>query len=483
MRHYNKVIFELSEPGRTGYSLPECFVDSYSLDPSIRRTSSLDLPEVTENAVVRHYVNLSSLNVAIDKVFYPLGSCTMKYNPKINDEMASLPGFARLHPLAGEAHSQGSLALMYHLERSLAEVTGMAQMTLNPFAGAHGELVGLMIMKAYHEHHGQTQRTKVIVPTSAHGTNPASAQVAGYDVVEVGSNADGTVDIDALRALMGNDIAGIMLTNPNTIGIFEKDIAVMADMIHEAGGLLYYDGANLNAMLGVSRPGDMGFDIIHLNLHKTFSTPHGGGGPGAGPVGVCQKLTKFLPVPEIVHNKGTYHIKYDNPLTIGQIGGFYGNFGILVRAYTYILSMGRDGLRDISRMAVLNANYVKHQLKDVYDLAIEQHCKHEVVFAGLKHKGIAGTLDVAKAILDMGFHAPTIYFPLVVKDAIMIEPTESESKQTLDEFVIAMKEIARLAVEDPGYLKQAPYHTPVRRVDEVLAARQLVLTYQNKSNV
>jgi glycine dehydrogenase subunit 2 len=477
MRHYNKVIFELSEPGRTGYSLPECFVDAYSLDPSVQRTSPLNLPEVTENAVVRHYVNLSSLNVAIDKVFYPLGSCTMKYNPKINDEMASLAGFARLHPLAGEAHSQGSLALMYHLERSLAEVTGMAQMTLNPFAGAHGELVGLMIMKAYHEHHGQTQRTKVIVPTSAHGTNPASAQVAGYDVVEVGSNADGTVDIDALRGLMGDDIAGIMLTNPNTIGIFEKDIAVMADMIHEAGGLLYYDGANLNAMLGVSRPGDMGFDIIHLNLHKTFSTPHGGGGPGAGPVGVCKKLTEFLPVPEIVYNNGTYHIKYDNPLTIGQIGGFYGNFGILVRAYTYILSMGRDGLRDISRMAVLNANYVKHQLQDVYDLAIQQHCKHEVVFAGLKHKGIAGTLDVAKAILDMGFHAPTIYFPLVVKDAIMIEPTESESKQTLDEFVLAMKEIARLAVENPEYLKQAPYHTPVRRVDEVLAARQLKLTF------
>jgi glycine dehydrogenase subunit 2 len=477
MKHYNKVIFELSEPGRTGYSLPESFVDQYPINPALKRSSSLDLPEVTENAVVRHYVNLSSLNVAIDKVFYPLGSCTMKYNPKINDEMASLPGFARLHPLSDVAHSQGALELMYHLERSLAEITGMAQMSLNPFAGAHGELVGLMIMKAYHEHHGQTKRTKVIVPTSAHGTNPASAQVAGYDVVEVGSNTDGTVDIDALKALMGDDIAGIMLTNPNTVGIFEKDIAVMSKMIHEAGGLLYYDGANLNAMLGVSRPGDMGFDIIHLNLHKTFSTPHGGGGPGAGPVGVCEKLREFLPVPEIVNEKGLFRLKYDNPLTIGQIGGFYGNFGILVRAYTYILSMGRDGLRDISRMAVLNANYVKHQLEDVYDLAMKQHCKHEVVFSGLKHKGEAGTLDVAKALLDMGFHAPTIYFPLVVKDAIMIEPTESESKQTLDDFVLAMKEIARLAKDDPAYLKNAPYHTPVRRLDEALAARQLKLVF------
>jgi glycine dehydrogenase subunit 2 len=477
MKHYSKVIFELSEPGRTGYSLPECFVDQYQINPALKRSSSLDLPEVSENAVVRHYVNLSSLNVAIDKVFYPLGSCTMKYNPKINDEMASLPGFARLHPLTDVAHSQGALELMYHLERSLAEITGMAQMSLNPFAGAHGELVGLMIMKAYHEHHGQTKRTKVIVPTSAHGTNPASAQVAGYDVVEVGSNADGTVDIDALKALMGDDIAGIMLTNPNTVGIFEKDIAVMSEMIHEAGGLLYYDGANLNAMLGVSRPGDMGFDIIHLNLHKTFSTPHGGGGPGAGPVGVCEKLREFLPVPEIVNEQGLFRLRYDNPLSIGQIGGFYGNFGILVRAYTYILSMGRDGLKDISRMAVLNANYVKHQLEDVYDLAIKQHCKHEVVFAGLKHKGEAGTLDVAKALLDMGFHAPTIYFPLVVKDAIMIEPTESESKQTLDDFVLAMKEIARLAKDDPAYLKNAPYHTPVRRLDEALAARQLKLVF------
>jgi glycine dehydrogenase subunit 2 len=477
MKHYNKVIFELSQKGRTGYSLPESFVDHYQVNPALKRTTSLDLPEVSENAVVRHYVNLSSLNVAIDKVFYPLGSCTMKYNPKINDEMASLPGFARLHPLVDVAHSQGALELMYHLERSLAEITGMAQMSLNPFAGAHGELVGLMIMKAYHEHHGQTQRTKVIVPTSAHGTNPASAQVAGYDVVEVGSNADGTVDIDALKLLMGDDIAGIMLTNPNTVGIFEKDIAAMSEMIHEAGGLLYYDGANLNAMLGVSRPGDMGFDIIHLNLHKTFSTPHGGGGPGAGPVGVCEKLIDFLPVPEIVKEQGRFNVKYDNPLSIGQIGGFYGNFGILVRAYTYILSMGRDGLRDISRMAVLNANYVKHQLNDVYDLAVKQHCKHEVVFAGLKHKGEAGTLDVAKALLDMGFHAPTIYFPLVVKDAIMIEPTESESKQTLDDFVLAMKEIARLAKDDPAYLKNAPYHTPVRRTDEALAARQLKLTF------
>jgi glycine dehydrogenase subunit 2 len=477
MKTYNKVIFELSEPGRTGYSLPECFVDQYKISPSLARGSSLDLPELSENAVVRHYVNLSSLNVAIDKVFYPLGSCTMKYNPKINDEMASLAGFARLHPLAGIEHSQGALALMYHLERSLAEVTGMAQMSLNPFAGAHGELIGLMIMKAYHEHQGQTQRTKVIVPTSAHGTNPASAQVAGYDVIEVGSNEDGTVDIEALRALMSDEIAGIMLTNPNTLGIYEKDIAQMAEMIHEAGGLLYYDGANLNAMLGVSRPGDMGFDIIHLNLHKTFSTPHGGGGPGAGPVGVCDKLKAFLPVPEIVNKGGLFQVTYDNPLSIGQIGGFYGNFGILVRAYTYILSMGRDGLRDISRMAVLNANYIKHQLQDVYDLPIVEHCKHEVVFSGLKHKGEAGTLDVAKAILDMGFHAPTIYFPLVVKDAIMIEPTESESKQTLDEFVIAMKEIARLAKEDPHYLKNAPYHTPVRRLDEALAARQLKLTF------
>ncbi len=482
MLSYNKVIFELSEPGRVGYSLPENPISNYTLDPSIQRSSSLGLPEVSENAVMRHYVNLSGLNFAIDKVFYPLGSCTMKYNPKINDEMSFLPGFSRLHPLAPERFSQGALELMYRLERSLSEITGMDQMTLNPFAGAHGELIGLMVMKAYHDSRGDKKRTKVIVPTSAHGTNPASANVAGYDVIEVESNVDGTVDIDSLRELMSDEVAGIMLTNPNTVGIFEKDIVEITNIIHGGGGLLYYDGANLNAMLGISRPGDMGFDIIHLNLHKTFSTPHGGGGPGAGPVGVKAHLKEFLPVPEVVNQNGRYHLKYDNPLSIGQIGGFYGNFGILVRAYTYILSMGKIGLREISQMAVLNANYVKHQLQDVYELPIKQHCKHEVVFAGLKHKGDITTLDVAKALLDMGFHSPTIYFPLVIKDAIMVEPTESESKQTLDLFIAAMKEIADKAKNDPSYIKNAPYHTPVRRTDEALAARQLILTYRDKAN-
>lgn len=402
----------------------------------------------------------------------------MKYNPKFNEDMASIPGHAFTHPLAGDKHSQGSLELMYNLERGLSEVTGMAKVSLNPFAGSHGELAGLMVMRKYHEVRGDVKRTKIIVPDSAHGTNPASATVAGLEVVEVLSNTDGTVNIESLKEKMSDEIVGIMLTNPNTLGIYEKDIIEIRDIVHDGGGLLYYDGANLNAIMGQSRPGDMGFDVIHLNLHKTFSTPHGGGGPGAGPIGVQAHLAEFLPVPEVLKVDNEYKLNYDLPNTIGQITGFYGNYGILVRAYTYLLTMGNDGLKQVSEVAVLNANYVKEMLRDDYLLYIDELCKHEVVFDGLvdKSTGVT-TLDVAKRLIDLGFHAPTVYFPLIVPQALMIEPTETESKMTLDEFVKVMKDIAQEAKDDPEYLKGAPYNTPVRRLDEATAARNPILRW------
>ncbi|MCM0648019.1 aminomethyl-transferring glycine dehydrogenase subunit GcvPB [Clostridium swellfunianum] len=481
MKEYNKLIFDLSKEGRKAYTLPSCDVpeiDGEDLIPEeFLRKKPLELPEVSEVDVIRHYTLLSNKNYGVDSGFYPLGSCTMKYNPKINEDMASNPRFANVHPYQPERTTQGALELMYSLERKLAEIVGMDGFTLQPAAGAHGELTGLMIMKAYHESRGEENRTKIICPDSAHGTNPASAAVAGYDVIEIKSDENGAVDLENLKAVLGKDTAGLMLTNPSTLGLFETNISEIAGLVHEAGGLLYYDGANTNAIMGITRPGDMGFDIVHLNLHKTFTTPHGGGGPGSGPVGVKKELIPYLPVPFIKKEEDKYLLSYDKPLSIGKIKSFYGNFGMLVRAYTYILTMGAEGLKKVSETAVLNANYMKEKLKDYY-ISLDTVCKHEFVLAGLKDYGAGiSTLDVAKRIIDYGYHPPTIYFPLIVDSAIMVEPTETESLETLDAFVDAMINIAKEAVENPELLKKAPHNTPVRRVDDVRAARTPVLRY------
>ena len=486
MKQYDKLIFELSREGRRGYSLPDNSHSEYSLDALpewARRTDTPMLPEVSEFDVVRHFTNLSNKNFGLDTGFYPLGSCTMKYNPKINEEMASLPGFTGLHPLQPAASVQGALQLYYNLGVSLAKLTGLSEFTINPFAGAHGELTGLMIMRQYHLKRGDTRRTKVIVPDSAHGTNPASAAVCGLEIVEVKSTARGTIDVADLRPLLDDTIAGIMMTNPNTLGLFESEIPEIARLVHECGGLLYYDGANLNPMLGRCRPGDMGFDIMHINLHKTFSTPHGGGGPGAGPVGVREGLNAYLPGPHVHRNDdGTFAVDFGED-SIGSVSGFLGNFGVMVRAYTYILSLGRENVKNVGPMATLNANYIKEQLKDCYELPIEGVCKHEFVFDGLKDKSTGvTTLDVAKRLLDYGYHAPTIYFPLLFHQAIMIEPTETESKETLDDFIAIMRKVAEEAISDPEMVKSAPHTTPVRRLDETTAARKPILTYRDLIN-
>ena len=486
MIQYDKLIFELSREGRRGYSLPENSHSEYTLDALpewARRTDTPMLPEVSEFDVVRHFTNLSNKNFGLDTGFYPLGSCTMKYNPKINEEMASLPGFTGLHPLQPAASVQGALQLYYNLGVSLAHLTGLSEFTINPFAGAHGELTGLMIMRQYHLKRGDTRRTKVIVPDSAHGTNPASAAVCGLEIVEVKSTARGTIDVADLRPLLDDTIAGIMMTNPNTLGLFESEIPEIARLVHECGGLLYYDGANLNPMLGRCRPGDMGFDIMHINLHKTFSTPHGGGGPGAGPVGVREGLNAYLPGPHVHRNDdGTFAVDFGED-SIGSVSGFLGNFGVMVRAYTYILSLGRENVKNVGPMATLNANYIKEQLKDCYELPIEGVCKHEFVFDGLKDKSTGvTTLDVAKRLLDYGYHAPTIYFPLLFHQAIMIEPTETESKETLDDFIAIMRKVAEEAISDPEMVKSAPHTTPVRRLDETTAARKPILTYRDLIN-
>ena len=486
MKQYDKLIFELSREGRRGYSLPENSHSEYTLDALpewARRTDTPMLPEVSEFDVVRHFTNLSNKNFGLDTGFYPLGSCTMKYNPKINEEMASLPGFTGLHPLQPAASVQGALQLYYTLGVSLANLTGLSEFTINPFAGAHGELTGLMIMRQYHLKRGDTRRTKVIVPDSAHGTNPASAAVCGLEIVEVKSTARGTIDVADLRPLLDDTIAGIMMNNPNTLGLFESEIPEIARLVHECGGLLYYDGANLNPMLGRCRPGDMGFDIMHINLHKTFSTPHGGGGPGAGPVGVREGLNAYLPGPHVHRNDdGTFAVDFGED-SIGSVSGFLGNFGVMVRAYTYILSLGRENVKNVGPMATLNANYIKEQLKDCYELPIEGVCKHEFVFDGLKDKSTGvTTLDVAKRLLDYGYHAPTIYFPLLFHQAIMIEPTETESKETLDDFIAIMRKVAEEAISDPEMVKSAPHTTPVRRLDETTAARKPILTYRDLIN-
>lgn len=476
--NYDKLIFELSKPGRIGHDLSVKTNNLGSLPKALLRSASLDMPEVTEPDVVRHYTNLSTKNFGVDTGFYPLGSCTMKYNSKINELIAGMPGFSKIHPLTPESASQGALELMYETDQLLSEITGMKQFTLAPFAGAHGELVGLMIIKKYHQLRGDHKRTKIIVPDSAHGTNPASAAVAGFDVVEVKSNPDGTVHVDSLKDLLSDEIAGIMLTNPNTLGIFEKDILEMSELIHDAGGLLYYDGANLNALLGRGKPGLMGFDIIHLNVHKTFSTPHGGGGPGAGPVGVVESLVELLPSPVVI-KEATY--QFHTPKhSIGRIGQFYGNFSVIVKTNSYIKTLGKQALENVGNLAVLNANYIKESLKDDYLVAIDDICMHEVVFDGLKDKSSGvKTLDVAKRLLDYGVHPPTIYFPLIVPEAMMVEPVETESKETLDYFIEVMKQIAKEAKSDPELVKNAPYTTKVRRLDEVLAARQPKLKYKD----
>lgn len=483
MKTYDKIIFELSQPGRQGYSLPKDNFDTNGLKTipaDLLREKDAELPEVSELDVVRHYTNLSNKNFGVDTGFYPLGSCTMKYNPKINEELCLLPEFTSLHPLQSEESVQGALELYYNLQLMLSELAGLKEFTLNPYAGAHGELTGLMVMKKYHEARGDHKRTKVIVPDSAHGTNPASAMVAGFEVVEVKSKPNGSIDVEDLKPLLDDTVAGIMMTNPNTLGMFETEITEIAKLVHEAGGLLYYDGANLNPLLGKVRPGDMGFDIMHINLHKTFSTPHGGGGPGSGPVGVAEHLVKHLPNPRVVKGEnGKFHVTSDNGEALGNISGFLGNFGVMMKAYAYILSLGKENIKNVGPLATLNANYIKESLKDDYLLPIEGVCKHEFVFDGLKDKSTeVTTLNVAKRLLDYGFHAPTIYFPLLFHESMMIEPTETESKDTLDQFIEVMHKIAKEARETPDVVKNAPNTTIVRKLDETSAAKNPILTYK-----
>lgn len=483
--YYGTLIFELSKPGRKGYSLPKNELSDYSiaqLPENLLRHEAPALPEVDELTVVRHYTNMSNNNFGVDTGFYPLGSCTMKYNPKINEEMAAHPQFTALHPLQNVETVQGALSAYYQLQRSLSEIAGMAEFTLNPFAGAHGELTGLMVIRRYHESRGDAKRTKIIVPDSAHGTNPASAAVCGLDVVEVKSKPDGRVDVEDLKPLLDDTIAGMMMTNPNTLGLFENNIAEIAKLVHDCGGLMYYDGANLNPMLGKCRPGDIGFDVMHINLHKTFSTPHGGGGPGSGPIGVREGLEQFLPNPRVTcefDEDGMVDYKIEmGEESLGCISGFLGNFGVMMRALAYIVTLGSDNLKWVGPLATLNANYIKESLKDCYELPIEGVCKHEFVFDGLKDKSTGvTTLDVAKRLLDYGYHAPTIYFPLLFHQALMIEPTESESKETLDGFIAVMRKIAQEAAENPELVKTAPHSTPVHRLDDTKAALKQIVTW------
>lgn len=476
---YGKLVFELSHPGRRALKINSNNCPKAApLPASLVRTQPLELPEVDEPTLVRHYHNMSTNNFGVDTGFYPLGSCTMKYNPRINEEMASHRLFAGLHPYQPESTVQGALEVYYTLQSALSEIGGMSEFTLNPFAGAHGELTGLMVIRAYHDSRNDKKRTKVIVPDSAHGTNPASAAVAGLKVVEVKSLPDGTVDVDALRPLLDETVAAVMMTNPNTLGIFERNIPEIAQLAHEAGALMYYDGANLNPMLGIARPGDMGFDVMHINLHKTFSTPHGGGGPGAGPVGVRKGLEQFLPDPRVVRNDDGSFSLTGSADALGAVSATLGNYGVLIRALSYILSLGQNGLMEAGALATLNANYVKECLRNSYLLPIDTVCKHEFVFDGLKDKSTGvTTLDVAKRLLDYGYHAPTIYFPLLFHESLMIEPTETESLDTLNEFIGVMQRIAKEAVDNPDMLKSAPHNTPVARPDDTAAALNPVVTY------
>ncbi len=463
-RLYGNLIFELSKEERRGYSLPANNYrhSSKELPSALLRSEAAELPECDELTVVRHYTNHSQNNFGVNNGFYPLGSCTMKYNPIINEEVAAHPAFVGLHPLQPEKTCQGALELHRRVRKMLSALTGMSDFTLSPCAGAHGELTGLMIIRSYHESRGDNKRTRVIIPDSAHGTNPASAAVCGLEVVEVKSTPDGMFDVEHLRTLLDDTIAGMMMTNPNTLGLFERNIPEIAALVHDCGGLMYYDGANLNPLLGICRPGDMGFDVMHINLHKTFSTPHGGGGPGSGPVGVRKGLEQFL---ETV-----------------TIGPFYGNYGVVMRAFAYLMSLGRENVKNVGPLATLNANYVKERLKDLYELPIDRTCMHEFVFDGLKDKSTGvTTMDVAKRLLDYGYHAPTIYFPLLFHESMMIEPTENESRETLDAFIDVMRTIAQEAHDNPELVKNAPHNTPIGRVDDVEAAKHPVVVLRVKS--
>ena len=478
-----KLIFELSLEGKKGYSLPQLDIDDRAIEELIPgkllRDRDANLPEVSEPEVVRHYTSLSRLNHGVDVGFYPLGSCTMKYNPKINEDVSRLEGFSKVHPYQPDETIQGSLRLLYELNKILCEITGMDGVTLQPAAGSHGELTGMMIIKAYHKNRGDEGRDKILIPDSAHGTNPSSAAMAGFQVVEIPSNDRGSVDVEALKDMVGKDTAGLMLTNPNTLGLFEEDIIEIAQIVHDAGGLLYYDGANANAIMGITRPGDMGFDIVHLNLHKTFSTPHGGGGPGAGPVGVVKELVPYLPSPLIQFDGQKYYLDYDRPLSIGRIKSFFGNFGVALKAYAYILTMGPEGLREVAETAVLNANYVMEKLKSYYDISYDRICMHEFVLSAQRQKKEdVSAMDISKRLIDFGFHPPTTYFPLIVKEALMIEPTETESRETLDEFIEAMIQIAKEAEEEPDKVQNAPHKSPIGRLDETKAARKPKLRWQ-----
>ncbi len=480
-----KLVFEKSVSGRTGVLPgPSDVPGTINIRESLLRERNAELPELSEMDVVRHFTELSRRNYGVDTNFYPLGSCTMKYNPKVCERIAAYPGFAHLHPLLpqlrrGGMLTQGALAVLYEMDLLLREITGMAGFTMQPLAGAHGELTGMMIMAAYHRDKGN-KKTIVLAPDSAHGTNPASAAIAGYRVVTIPSTDEGVMDMDALKRELNDEVAGIMLTSPNTLGLFNSRIHEITDLIHSVDGLAYYDGANLNAIVGKARPGDFGFDIVHLNLHKTFATPHGGGGPGAGPVGVKEKLLPFLPISIVVkRDDGTYALEYNRPKSIGYIAPFYGNFGIILRAYVYTLMLGGEGLRHVAETAVLNANYVRAKLRKYYKPAVDRVCKHECVFSTTEQMAANGVhaIDIAKVLIDRGFHPPTVYFPTIVKEAMMIEPTETESKETLDAFIEAMIEIAALAEKDPEKLKAAPISAPISRPDEVAAAKNLNIAY------
>ncbi|NOY05254.1 MAG: glycine dehydrogenase subunit 2 [Chlorobi bacterium] len=479
------LLFEKSRSGRKGYVLPKLDLPEKDITELIPerflRGEPASLPELSEGEVVRHFTNLSQLNYHVDKGLYPLGSCTMKYNPKVNETAANIAGFRDAHPLQPETRSQGALQLMHELQELLAAITGFDAVSLQPAAGAQGELTGVLIMKAYLAAAGLSGKHKILIPDSAHGTNPASVAIAGLTPVEVKSNSDGMVDIDDLRKNMDDAVAGMMITNPNTLGIFERNIATIAELVHDAGGLMYLDGANLNAQMGIVQPGRIGFDVMHINLHKTFSTPHGGGGPGSGPVAVSEQLAPFLPVPVVIKEGERYRLDYNRRQSIGKVHSFYGNFGIFVRAFTYIRMNGAKGLRRVSEDAVLNANYLLSRLKGAYKLPFPETPMHEFVLSGdyQKEKGVK-TMDIAKRLLDYGFHAPTIYFPLIVHEALMIEPTETETREALDAFADAMLAISREADENPDLVREAPHSTPVKRLNDALAARRLNIVYKEE---
>lgn len=474
-----KLLFERSHPGRRCTILPACDVPTCEIDPALCREQAPHLPQMSENELSRHYTELAKQTYGVNDGFYPLGSCTMKYNPKVNDQIAALPGFASIHPLQPEETVQGCLEALDLAAQYLCEITGMNDMTFQPAAGAHGELTGLMLIKKYHQANGHEGRVNILVPDSAHGTNPASATMAGFHVVSIPSLSNGCVDIEALRQAADEHTAGLMLTNPNTVGLFDPNIAEITEIVHKAGGLCYYDGANLNAIMGIVRPGDTGFDVVHLNLHKTFSTPHGGGGPGSGAVGCKDFLKPFLPSPTLTHDESGYHLHRDNPQSIGAVKSFYGNFLVVVRALCYLLSLGKEGVPEASQNAVLNCNYMMSHLKDLYDIAFDTGCMHEFVMTleNLKKEKGVTAMDIAKALLDNGIHPPTMYFPLIVEEALMVEPTETETRETLDHAIEVFRNIYTQAQEHPEQMHELPLHTPVRRLDEVGAARNPKLRY------